>query len=203
MFFIYIYGAGGHGKIAFHTLTQSGKKVENFIDDSTHGQLCGIPILPPSELRGVHSYAIHFAIGNNIIRSRLQRQWYSAGISSQTAIHPQATVYPSTSIGLGSLITAGSIIGPDTRLGDGCIINHNAVVDHDCTIGEFCHIAPAATLGGGVTIGKQCLIGAGATILPYLTIGNNVTVGAGAVVTRNLPDNITVIGCPARSLKTS
>lgn len=198
MFFIYIYGAGGHGKVAFHTLTQSSTKVENFIDDKAHGELCGITILSPPQIQDLYPYAIHFAIGNNAIRSRLQSEWNRLGIPAETAIHPRTTIYPGAKIGAGSLITAGTIIGPDTQLGDGCIINHNAVVDHDCVIGDFCHIAPAATLGGGVTIGRECLIGAGATILPYLTIGHNVTVGAGAVVTKNLPDNVTVVGCPAR-----
>jgi sugar O-acyltransferase (sialic acid O-acetyltransferase NeuD family) len=198
MLLTYIYGAGGHGKVAFHTLIESGKPVENFIDDNVLGQLCGVPILPPAGLQNLHAFAIHFAIGDNVTRSRLQTKWHKAGIVAETAIHPCAVVYPGVGIGLGSLITAGSIIGPDTKIGDGCIINHNATIDHDCHIGAFCHIAPAATLGGGVTVGKQCLIGAGATILPCLTIGNQVTVGAGAVVTHDLPDNVTVIGCPAR-----
>ncbi|WP_020395540.1 acetyltransferase [Thiolinea disciformis] len=197
---IYIYGAGGHGKIAFYTLAQNGNNIESLIDDNAKGLFCGVPIISPTELQNLTAYTIHFAIGNNTIRSRLQNEWHRTGIIAKTAIHPNATIYPNTAIGLGSLIAVGAIIGPDTYLGEGCIINHNAVVDHDCIIGSFCHIAPSATLGGGVTLGKECLIGAGATILPYITIGNNVTVGAGAVVTNNLPDNITVIGCPARSI---
>ncbi len=195
---IYIYGAGGHGKVVFHTLVQSGKRIQGFIDDNGRGWLCGIPIIFPSELQDLYSCTIHFAIGNNATRSRLQSEWRSVGIVPETAIHPHATVYPSANIGLGSIIHAGSIVGPDSCLGDGCIVNHNAVVDHDCIISDFCHIAPSATIGGGVTIGRECLIGANATILPYLSIGNHVTVGAGAVVTHNLPNNITVIGCPAK-----
>lgn len=195
---IYIYGAGGHGKVVFYTLTQSGKQVQNFIDDKARGLLCDLQILSPLKLQNLLSYTVHFAIGNNTIRSRLQIEWCRLGVSAETAIHPHATVYPHTKVGAGSLITAGSIIGPDVQLGNGCIINHNAVIDHDCIIGDFCHIAPSATLGGGVVLGRECLIGAGATILPYLTIGQNVTVGAGAVVTHNLPNNITVVGCPAR-----
>jgi sugar O-acyltransferase (sialic acid O-acetyltransferase NeuD family) len=200
MFLVYIYGAGGHGKVALHTLIQQKKSVEAFIDDTASGQLCNFPILSPTKIQDLYPYSIHFAIGNNSIRQRLQTEWLHLGIIAETAIHPQATIYPGATIGLGSLITVGCIIGPDTQIGTGCIVNHRATIDHDCNIGEFCHIAPAATLGGGVTIGTQCLIGAGATILPYLSIGNNVTVGAGAVVTYNLPDNVTVIGCPARPL---
>lgn len=43
-------------------------------------------------------------------------------------------------------------------------------------------------------------IGAGAVILPGITIGENAIIGAGAVVTKNIPDNTTVIGNPARAI---
>lgn len=47
---------------------------------------------------------------------------------------------------------------------------------------------------------KGASIGAGAVILPGITIGKNAMVGAGAVVTKDVPDNTTVIGNPARIL---
>ena len=88
MFFVYIYGAGGHGKVVFHTLTQNQQTVTAFIDDNAHGQLCGIPILsPPEILQDLHPYTIHFAIGNNSIRHRLQTDWRSSGVLAETAIH--------------------------------------------------------------------------------------------------------------------
>ena len=42
-------------------------------------------------------------------------------------------------------------------------------------------------------------LGANATILPGLTIGQNAIVGAGSVVTRDVDDNETVFGNPART----
>lgn len=49
-------------------------------------------------------------------------------------------------------------------------------------------------------VGKGASIGAGAVILPGVTIGKGAMIGAGAVVTRDVPDNATVVGNPARIL---
>jgi acetyltransferase-like isoleucine patch superfamily enzyme len=43
-------------------------------------------------------------------------------------------------------------------------------------------------------------IGAGAVILPGIRIGKYAMVGAGAVVTKDVPDDTTVIGNPAQPL---
>lgn len=188
----YIYGAGGHGKVVFHTFTSMGKTITAFLDDKpTHEQRCGLPILTPADIQDLSTYTIHFAIGNNRIRHALQTAWQQRGISAATAIHPRATCYPSATVGTGSLLTAGSITGPDAVIGAGCILNHNSVVEHDSVIGDFCHIAQCAVVSGGVRLGTQCFVGAGAVILPYLTIGNHVTIAAGATVTQDLPNNST------------
>ena len=49
-----------------------------------------------------------------------------------------------------------------------------------------------------VTIGNDVWIGGGAIICPGVTIGNGVVVGAGSVVTKDIPDNVLVVGNPAR-----
>lgn len=41
---------------------------------------------------------------------------------------------------------------------------------------------------------KNAAIGANATILPGITIGENAMIGAGAIVTKDVPDNMKVIG---------
>ena len=37
--------------------------------------------------------------------------------------------------------------------------------------------------------------------LPGITLGNNVVVGAGSVVTKSYPDNVILVGNPARVLR--
>jgi maltose O-acetyltransferase len=52
--------------------------------------------------------------------------------------------------------------------------------------------------GKPVSIGDDCWIGGHATILPGVSIGSRCIVGAGAVVTKDVPDDSTVVGNPAK-----
>jgi maltose O-acetyltransferase len=52
-----------------------------------------------------------------------------------------------------------------------------------------------------VTIGEDVWFGGSVVVCPGVTIGNNVVVGAGSVVTKDVPDNVTVGGNPAWILK--
>jgi tetrahydrodipicolinate N-acetyltransferase len=45
-------------------------------------------------------------------------------------------------------------------------------------------------------------IGGGVTILPNVTIGEKAVVGGGSVVTKNVPPNTVVAGCPAKKVMT-
>ena len=51
---------------------------------------------------------------------------------------------------------------------------------------------------GRVDVGDDVFIGAGAIILPNVKIGNRVIIGAGSVVAKDIPDNVVVVGNPAR-----
>ena len=50
---------------------------------------------------------------------------------------------------------------------------------------------------GKPSIGDYVSVMANAVVIGGITIGNSVVIGAGAVVTKNVPDNCTVIGNPA------
>jgi acetyltransferase-like isoleucine patch superfamily enzyme len=53
----------------------------------------------------------------------------------------------------------------------------------------------------GIRIGDEVWIAAGVQILDGVSIGNHSTIGAGSVVTRSIPENVTVVGVPARPLQ--
>lgn len=53
----------------------------------------------------------------------------------------------------------------------------------------------------GITIGSDVWIGINSIILPGIKIGNGVTIAAGSVVTRDVPDFVTIGGAPAKIIK--
>ena len=122
------------------------------------------------------------------------------GLKPTSVISSKATISVSAHIGECTQILSNAYIGSHAKIGDNCIVNNSSNVDHDCVVGRGCHLAPSSALAGNVIVGDYSFIGTNATILPNICIGRNVTVGAGAVVTKNVPDNHIVAGCPARKL---
>lgn len=83
-----------------------------------------------------------------------------------------------------------------------CIVHHGTiVVSHLARVGKNCRIHPSTCIGefnGAPVIGDNVYIGPGAKIYGNISIGNNVAIGANAVVNKNIPDNVTIGGVPAR-----
>ncbi len=140
------------------------------------------------------------AIGNNSLRKKIHSQLVEkTNLFPINAIHPTAVIDASVVIAQnGIMIAAGVIINPLAKIGIGVICNTGCIVEHECCIEDFAHIGPGAVLCGNVFIGQQAFVGAGAVIRQGISIGKNVIVGAGAVVIKNVPDNTTVVGCPAK-----
>lgn len=188
-------GAGGHGAVVADILGHAA----GFIDDDPAKRgtsVLGLPVF--ASLDEVVHDAIIIAIGDNATRRALTERYAAAGERFASAIHPRASIAPSALIGEGSVICAGALVLPRAVVGRGAIVNTKAAVDHDCVVGDFVHIAAGATLGGDVRVGDGTLIALGASVVPGIAIGARSVVGAGAVVVRELPDDVTALGVPAR-----
>jgi acetyltransferase EpsM len=193
---IVIIGAGGHGAIVADIL---GERAAGFVDEapSLRGTaVLGLPVF--ASLAEIEHDGVIVAIGDNAARRAVTERVTSAGERLATAIHPFASVAHSATIGEGSMVCAGAIVLPRATLGRCVLLNTKASVDHDCVIGDFVHIAPAATLGGDVQVGAETFVGPGATVAAGIRIGARTVIGAGAVVVRDLPDDVTAWGVPAR-----
>ncbi len=105
----------------------------------------------------------------------------------------------------------GIEIHPGATLGRRLFIDHGTgvVIGETAEIGDDVTIYQGVTLGGTgkdmgkrhPTIGNNVLIGSGAKVLGPFKVGDNSRIAAGAVVLREVPDNCTAVGVPARIVK--
>jgi sugar O-acyltransferase (sialic acid O-acetyltransferase NeuD family) len=208
---VLIVGAGGHGKVVLDILREAGKHTPvGFIDADTAlagTTVGGLPVFGPAnqlpKLRAKKIGGAIIAIGEN-----RARQTYAVILREQNfelinAIHPAASVSRSAIIGRNVVIAAHAVVCAEAAIGDSTIINTAAVVDHECEIGLGAHICPTAALAGRVRVGEGAFIGLGAKIISCVTIGQHAIVGAGAVVISDVSDDSTVVGVPARIVKTA
>ena len=92
------------------------------------------------------------------------------------------------------------------HMGAGLFIQHGfSTIIAAKHIGKNCWINQQVTIGynggGKPTILDNVTINAGAKVIGGITIGNNVIIGANCVVIRDVPNNCTVVGIPARIIK--
>lgn len=91
-----------------------------------------------------------------------------------------------------------------TRIGKGLYIGHSmSLIVHPLTIiGENCNLSQFTTIGSNngipASIGNNVYIGPGCSIVENVKIGDNVIIGAGSVVVKDVPNNCTAAGNPAK-----
>ena len=201
---LYIFGAGGHGKVVAEAARGSlVYEPRAFIDDdpSRWGHAWdGLPVLGGRDLLASleDEAEVALGIGDNARRAAAADTIFAFNRKLATIIHPTAVVAGGVELGLGTYVAPLAVLHSDARVGRGSIVNSAAVVEHDCRLGDWVHVSPGAALGGGVHVGEGAHVALGAIILPGLALGPWATLGAGAVMVHSLPDYATAMGVPAR-----
>ncbi|HOY86184.1 MAG TPA: serine O-acetyltransferase [Methylotenera sp.] len=105
----------------------------------------------------------------------------------------------------------GIEIHPGATIGRRVFIDHGmgVVIGETAVIGDDCTLYHGVTLGGTSwnkgkrhpTLEQGVVIGAGAKVLGPITIGKNAKIGSNAVVVKDVPENATAVGIPARILE--
>ena len=127
------------------------------------------------------------------------------------ALYKKGHFFAARAVSQAARNATGIEIHPAAQIGKGLFIDHGCavVIGETTIIGDNCTIYQGATLGGTgkhvgkrhPTIGNNVMIGAGAKVLGPVTIGDNSKVAAGAVVLKDIPENSTAVGIPARVVR--
>lgn len=113
-------------------------------------------------------------------------------------------------IGDESIVHSHVWIGDNVKIGDRCRIQAFTFIPTGVTIGNDVFLGPRVTFTNDkyppskewkdTIVFDGVSIGAGAIILPGITLGKGCKIGAGAVVTKDVPEEETWVGNPARKL---
>lgn len=117
------------------------------------------------------------------------------------AVHDNATIAESASMGHGNFIAAGTVIQSFSELGQHVQILANSTLGANTKIGDFVRIGQNTSIGDEAQIGEGSYIGANATIISGVKIGKNAKIGPGSVVIHDVEDEARLFGNPAQNWK--
>ena len=138
-----------------------------------------------------HKLAHFFSVAKFDLIARIISQFsrFLTGIE----IHPGAKIGKNLFIDHGM----GVVIGETSKIGD------NVTIYHMVTLGG---ISPSINSNDQrqtkrhPTLMDNVVVGSGAQILGPVVVGKNSKIGANAVVTKDVPENATMVGIPAKNI---
>lgn len=86
-------------------------------------------------------------------------------------------------------------------------VGNHAFIGPNCGFYTAKHALDAKSRNKGleqalpIVIGDNVWIGANVIVLPGVSIGSNVVIGAGSLITKDIPDNVVVVGNPGKIVR--
>lgn len=205
-----IIGARGYGREVYNLAMQcvgyhSDYVVKGFLDDKSDA-LVGFDNYPEI-ISSVENYEIQdndvfiCALGSVKWKKHYIELILSKGGKFTNLIHPTVIINSNVKMGNGLIVFMYSNISNDCEIDDYVTIQGFVAIGHDSRIGKWTHINAYSFMGGYATLEEEVCLNTRATILPNVVVRKGATVGAASLVIRNVKENTTVFGVPAKKLE--
>lgn len=144
------------------------------------------------------STIVYYRIGHYMVMLKNRKRFIKRLLKLLLRPRQDIHIHERAQIGPGLRIYHGSGI----VIGKGTIAGNNLTLEHGVTLGnrmgskrDDWNLFPR--------LGNNVFIGCGASILGNVSIGNDAKIGADALVLKDVPDNATAIGVPAKIMTDS
>lgn len=203
-----IIGAGGMGRTLYDIARESigfGEEftIGGFIDENLSA-LDNFENYPPvlgkiSQYKPDNDDVFTCSIGSDARRECVETLLLRNAVFINL-IHKSARICTNVDMGNGNIIGPFTTLGSDCKIGNFNLIQSYTVIGHDAKIGNYNRIDTHVTCVGGITIGNCSTVHSSAVINHNVKVGDRAKIGACSFVIRNVKDDTTVFGVPAKIL---
>lgn len=205
-----ILGSGGLGRetlILADQINAAGHRwdeivfIDDFVDDPVIKDRRNIRFSEVLKRFSNTEIEMVVALGEPRLRAKLLDDIKQNGFSSATLVHPDVLIPSCTILGDGVIVNRGCFISCDVRVGENTCFQSLSSIAHDSVIEKNCVVSTFAAISGRCRIGEECYLAAGALLREKTKVGDRCILGMGSVVVRDVPDDIIVVGNPARPMR--
>lgn len=113
----------------------------------------------------------------------------------RTIIQDHVVILPFSNVDRGTLGT--TVIESFAAIDHYCHIGHNTAVRKNAIV------TAGAILSGGSEVGENCFVGVATALKENVKLASHAYAGMGSIILKDVPENETVAGVPAKSIKKS
>lgn len=207
-----IFGASGFGREVLWLVERINAKqpswnILGFMDDNetiNNSEINGYKVLgKTADIINYENAYFVCAVGASKVREKIieNLKRINPQVKFATLIDPSVEISNFVTIGDGTIICAHTIVTVNITIGSHVIINLDCTIGHDAILQDFVTLYPSVNISGITNIGRCSELGTGMQIIQGKKIGEYSIVGAGSVVVKDIPDNCTAVGSPAKPIK--